>query len=297
MTQKLKDTVKKFEFWFRLGLFLHEVLKTALYNVLHNTYGDSLYHGLSKTPKDLYNELDQTFRSKIDKLYQKGVISRDQYLIIFPNNKQTDSTKFDVTLLVVLIRNCLNIPAPANGWNDKNPHIRDQSLAANAIRAREWRNFCHHHDPDSIDLNMFTVKWDEGVNIAKGLGYTVDVSALKTVSLDVSRLSVLQSLITFLNIQQTKLDKQLGDLKLEVNKHDTEIMDQLKPQIKEIQTDIDKLKQYSDKCLQNEKDVSQFNFNMDIAFADIQIMKKEIKNLKDELSHCNKGKCELPTLY
>ena len=163
--------------------------------------------------------LIKPIKTKLNKLCKKGVLSKDQMLLIFPPNQQTHSEKFDTTLLVLLIRNCTNIPPPVTGWGDKDPPSTDRSLAANSIRARELRNFFHHTEPKDLDEKAFNAKWSEGENIIKDLGFQYDTQALKKATLDPTRLSVVHSLLQFLQQQQCAIKNEL-DVKFKSNKDD-----------------------------------------------------------------------------
>ena len=192
---------------------------------------DTTYQGLPIRPADLYRELDQNHKSTLRKLLKNRVLKQDQMLLISPpNSNETHSDKFDVTLLAILIINCTTLAPPSTGWKNKNPPAADQSKAANVIRARELRNLFHHIDPKDFDMKTFDDKWIEGEGVVQGLGYNrYDLQALKTASLDPTRLSVVHSLVQFLQIEQNKLKKQIDlinaeekNLRVEDNKKNIE---------------------------------------------------------------------------
>ena len=206
----LASIITTYEPWLHYGTFVHEPLKESLLGVLHNLSGDTSYDGLPTNPKDLYREFDKNHRFTLNKLLGKGILKKDHMQLIFPPNKQeTYSNKFDVTLLAVLIRNCCKLPPPVNGWEDKNPPSSDHSKAANVIRARELRNFFHHTEPKDFDKQTFDAKWLEGDEVVNRLSYKYDSQALKTASLDPTKLSVVHSLLQFLQINQNAIQKQI----------------------------------------------------------------------------------------
>ena len=207
----LPTVIKTYENWLHYGTFVHGPLKESLRDVLHNVSNDATYQGLPIRPADLYRELDQNHKPKLRKLLQIGVLKQDQMLLIFPpNSNEAHSDKFDVTLLAILIINCTTLAPPATGWRNKNPPAADQSKAANVIRARELRNLFHHIDPEDFDRKTFDNKWMEGEGVVNGLGCNrYDTQALKTTSLDPTKLSVIHSLLQFLQIEQNKLKKQI----------------------------------------------------------------------------------------
>ena len=227
----LTTVIKTYENWLHYGTFVHGPLKESLRDVLHNVSNDTTYQGLPIRPADLYRELDQNHKSTLIKLLKNGVLKQDQMLLIFPpNSNETHSDKFDVTLLAILIINCTTLTPPSTGWRNKNPPAADQSKAANVIRARELRNLFHHIDPKDFDMKIFDDNWMEGEGVVQGLGYNrYDLQALKTASLDPTRLSVVHSLVQFLQIEQNKLKKQIDlinaeeiMLKVEYNKKNVE---------------------------------------------------------------------------
>ena len=208
----LASTIKTYEHWFHYGTFVHEPLKASLLNVFHNVSGDTSYNGLPSNSKDLYKELDQNHKATLTKLQRNGILKQYQMLLIFPKNKQeTYSDKFDVTLLVVLIINCCNLPHPVNNWKDKHPPISDISIGANVIRARELRNFFHHTDPKDFDEQILDKKWLEGDTVVSALGYNYNSKALKIAALDPTKLSVVLSLVQHIQIEQDASKKQIDN--------------------------------------------------------------------------------------
>ena len=255
----LTSIIKTYENWLHYGMFVHEPLKESLRNILHNVSGDTSYKGLPINPRDLYTELYQNYRHKLTNLLQNRVLSKDQFELILPTNApETHSDKFDVTLLAVLIRNCTTLKAPAKGWNDKHPPASDQSKAANVIRARELRNCFHHIEPKDLDdKQTFDLKWQEGEDIVKGLGYTYDSKELKKASLDPTKVLVLHSVVQFLKI---KLSKDIKSCTDDIKKNAADIqenkdnsIDQLQ-HIKKLQKDLtDVIQQLH--TLKKEKDI------------------------------------------
>ena len=249
----LASTIKKYEHWFHYGTFVHEPLKTSLLNVFHNVSGDTSYNGLPSNPKDLCKELDQNHKVTLTKLQRNGVLKQDQMLLIFPKNKQeTYSDKFDVTLLVVLIINCCNLPPPVNGWKDKHPPISDISIGANVIRARELRNVFHHTDPKDFDEQVLDKKWLEGDTVVTALGYNYNSNALKTATLDPTKLSVVLSLVQFLQIEQDASKKQI-DSNIESSKTLQKHLDASNKQIDSINSSLEQMKKQTESNIESVK--------------------------------------------
>eukprot|EP00111_Clytia_hemisphaerica_P019004 TCONS_00056191-protein len=162
MTLTIAALVTVIQFWLRLATFLHGPLKSFLLHVLHNLSNDPTYNGLPQDPQKLYLELSTPANRKTindlknGKNGKKKVLQQDQVdALLPPTVNATDSSQFDVTLICILIINFTDLPAPLKGWKNKNPPTTDLSIGAFVIRAREWRNYIHHTDPDKINQTEF----------------------------------------------------------------------------------------------------------------------------------------------
>ena len=279
----LANIIKTYENWLHFGTFVHEPLKESLRNVLHNNSFDSSYQGLPIDPVALYQELNQKHRPILDKLLRKGVLQNDQMLLIFPPNcKETHSDKFDITLIVVLIINCTELRPPATGWKNKHPPINDQSKAANVIRARELRNIFHHKEPKDFDEQTFNAKWKEGEDIITALDYTYDTQTLKSACLDPTRLSVINSLVEYLQIEQNALKKTVDSINAEDTKSSIE---EIKKQIvsvniEDIKSNVEGIKKNT---MEQLKHVEMLEEDLVGALKHIQSLKEESNVLKDHI--------------
>ena len=286
----LPTVIKTYENWLHYGTFIHGPLKESLRDVLHNVSNDATYQGLPIRPADLYRELDQNHKATLRKLLQIGVLKQDQMLLIFPpNSKETHSDKFDVTLLAILIINCTTLTPPTTGWRDKHPPVADQSKAANVIRARELRNLFHHIDPEDFDRKTFDNKWMEGEGFVNGLGCNrYDTQALKTTSLDPTKLSVVHSLLQFLQIEQNKLKKQIDlingeEIKLNVDGNKKNIEDNRK-NAEDNKKNIE----------ENRRNVEDYKKNVEDNKRNVEQNAEEMKkNIMEQLQHILKIETDL----
>ena len=106
------------EYWYRLGSLVFDAILPAFISVLHNDNNDPSYVGLPRAPPDLYNELNENHAGQLKALLKKKLINQHQYDLVLPPCRSTDSKAFDVTLVVVLIRNCLQLPPSTSpNWN------------------------------------------------------------------------------------------------------------------------------------------------------------------------------------
>lgn len=95
-----------------------------------------------RDPKDLYQAIQNDER-RIRALMSIRVLNRLQYDLLLPASAETNSGRFDTTLLAVLLREFCGIPEPVTGWmND--PYVNDRSEGANLVRFRTGRNKIQH---------------------------------------------------------------------------------------------------------------------------------------------------------
>uniref|UniRef100_A0A7M5UDG3 DZIP3-like HEPN domain-containing protein n=3 Tax=Clytia hemisphaerica TaxID=252671 RepID=A0A7M5UDG3_9CNID len=222
--KSINQVIQEVQHWLRLAVFEHGPLKESLLYVFHNKGNDSSYIGLPSNPTDLYNELSTKHRRKIADLVKKGVLKKDQHELLLPTDgsNKTFSDKFDITLIVLAIRSFTSLPPPKGGWN-MTPAPTDITLNANTIRARDWRNFLNHTNPEDVDLALFNQKWNEGVQIVQQIGYAPpDLNTLRTISLDPKHDLVLRSLHSLINnvvLSQQKNQSDIKALQKEVSDH------------------------------------------------------------------------------
>ena len=113
------------------------------------------YTWLPSNSSALYNALSQRHhQAKLFGLQRNRVITQQQYDTSFPIHMHTESSEMDITLLAVLIQNCLpTLPPPSTGWANKNPPLTDTTLASNVIRIRNFRTiYLILHHPLSTHL-------------------------------------------------------------------------------------------------------------------------------------------------
>ena len=108
---------------------------------------------------------------------------------LFPADPSSvSSAKFDVTLLMVLLRNIcgLSPPVSTHSW-DELPPDSDNSTEANIVRIKCYRNEVYGHATKApIDDARFNVLWQKisSAVLALRSGYGDVISRLKTESMD-----------------------------------------------------------------------------------------------------------------
>ena len=252
----ITQLIEKIKFWLHLAILLHGPLKENLLLILHNKKNDPSYKGLPEDPTELYKELSTTHEETLDKLVSDKVLNKNVRKILLPTNGKTDSSKFDVTLITVLIKNCTTLQPPRDGWDQKSPPTNDPSVAANVLLGRYWRNYLHHTDAYSIDEAIFDVKWNEGVDIVQGLGGDIsDMAALKTSSLDPLQENMNISLLEFNQIVVDRLRRKVCELESTtdgVNK-------QAQQNAGEIQQNAGEIQQNAGEIQQNAGEIQQLS--------------------------------------
>jgi len=101
-----------------------------------------LHKKFPKNPTKLNAELKK-HHGILTGLLKRNILKQEQYNLLFPTSQQTDSEKFDTTLLFLLIRTFCGYTEPSTGWNDE-PDVNDRSEIANAIRLKLQRNKIGH---------------------------------------------------------------------------------------------------------------------------------------------------------
>jgi len=250
--KSIADVIKEIQHWLRLSTFLHCPLNQALLHLLHNKSNNPGYTGLPHAPVHLHKYLSTQHASTIiQNLYTQRILNTDQIKLLFPPKQQkTYSEKFDLTLIVILIRNFLNIPPPLNTWYDKYPPANDKSIAANVIRAREWRNYLHHTKPDTIDVNTFHRKWAEGCQIVADLGFVYNTKVLKAATLDPKNEVVLTLLNNYVSTWQKqdtvhsnnilKTQNDVATLRQDTHKDAVALRQDMRKNVADLRNDMNK---------------------------------------------------------
>ncbi|XP_078353312.1 uncharacterized protein LOC144638080 [Oculina patagonica] len=110
--------------------------------------------------------------STLDDLFAQGILSKEQWGLLFPpDGSKPNSKTFDITLLFLLLTAICHLSPPRTGWNHK-PHAKNKSLAANLVRIKLFRNKLIHTPETRIDTRLFNELWKEisGVLVALSLG-------------------------------------------------------------------------------------------------------------------------------
>ena len=127
--------------------------------------------------------------STLQSLKRNRVLNPLQWGKLFPAvASAVSSANFDVTLLMVLLRNTcgLSPPVSTHSW-DKFPPDSDDSTEANIVRIKCYRNDVYGHATKaSVDDATFNALWQKisTAILALGSGYKTVISSLKTECMD-----------------------------------------------------------------------------------------------------------------
>ena len=121
-------------------------------------------------------------------LRDRKIINPTQWGKLFPTNPfSVSSSSFDITLLIVLLRNICGLAAPTTGWNVL-PTATDLSREANIARIKFFRNTLYAHAPHaSVDDTTFNSQWRnirKSLECLGGLQYRTAIDRLETECMD-----------------------------------------------------------------------------------------------------------------
>ena len=152
--------------------------------VLRDTF-DSIH-----PPANLHGVLQcLTVKPTLQSLRKKRVLNSLQWGKLYPAvASSVSSANFDVTLLMVLLRNICSLSSPVSTGNwDELPPDSDNSTEANIVRIKCYRNVVYGHATKaSLDDATFNVLWQKisSAVLALGSAYGAVISRLETECMD-----------------------------------------------------------------------------------------------------------------
>ena len=140
----------------------------------------NLHNVLATSPVDRI--LQELFKGK------KKILNATQWDKLYPAiASSVSSANFDVTLLMVLLRNICNLNPPVTGW-DEEPSKSDKSLEADIVRIKYFRNTVYAHaEQASVNDTTFLTHWENIRAVLVRLGgakYGDAIDKLKTECMD-----------------------------------------------------------------------------------------------------------------
>ena len=96
------------------------------------------------SPGSLHTAL-MSHKATLHSLPSRNILNLTQWGVLYPAIPSSVSSKnFDITLLVILLRNMCGLSPPATGW-DAYPPEADKSCQVDIVRLRHFRNTIHGH--------------------------------------------------------------------------------------------------------------------------------------------------------
>ena len=154
----------------RLCRLLVDIGTEALRNVFNGIHSPANLHKLLSSSSPHYTTLKW--------LQRKGVLNP----ILWGKLSTFSSSKFDITLLMVLLRNLcgLSPPVSTGSW-DELPPDSDNSTEANIVRIKYYRNDVYAHASEaSVDDLTFNKLWKNISNAIMGLASGMDATVYTT---------------------------------------------------------------------------------------------------------------------
>ena len=157
-------------------------------------------------------------------LLKRKVLNPSQWSILYPAIKSSvSSEKFDITLLMVLLRNICGLTPPAAGW-DALPSPTDVNCEDDLARIKYYRNTVYGHAAQaSVDDANFNDYWMKIRETLVRLGGPVYVAAIDGVKYDCMDPDMEEHYIEML--KQWKMDE-----------------DRLKDKLDDVEARVDELK-------------------------------------------------------
>lgn len=117
----------------RLCRLLVDVCSQALRDTFDGIHAPANLHTVLAS-QSVHNTLQALFKGK------KRILNPAQWCKLYPAMASSvSSATFDITLLMVLLRNICNLKSPVTGWGNL-PSEEDKSLEADIVRIKYFRN-------------------------------------------------------------------------------------------------------------------------------------------------------------
>ena len=117
-----------------------------------------VFDGLIHPPVTLQSFLVANYPT-LKKLKDRSILNPTQWLLLFPPPPAlADSSKFDITLLALLLRNFCGLHPPTKGWNEL-PPATDLAVEDDICRIKCYRNTMGHASRALLTDVEFTDMW------------------------------------------------------------------------------------------------------------------------------------------
>ncbi|CAG2236924.1 unnamed protein product [Mytilus edulis] len=209
--------------YIRLALLLLEVSPRAV-----RTFFDKEFH-----PSNLKSTFNKNNKILHD-LRLKKILNQNQLNLMFPKNGLTNSSNFDVTLMICLIRNLTTVTPPLTGF-DSLPTQAETTPGSDLARILYYRNILAHPNSCTIDTVYFNTAWGDITDAVGRLGGQMmkhECQELKVKILDQSNQEIM--------IEIKQLHTEISELRDIMENRDQLLNENLK----RLETAINKLWRY-----------------------------------------------------
>ena len=171
---------------------------------------------------------------KLQSLQKKKILNPFQWDILYPAIKSSVSSKnFDITLLMVLLRNICGLNPPATGW-DALPSLSDLSCEADIARIKFYRNrVCGHSAEASVEDATFQNYWKNiRCTLVRlgGVAYKVAIDRLMYECLDPELEEHYRQLLNKWKMEEDSMMDKLNDIEAKVDKVVAAVVDRIEKQ-------------------------------------------------------------------
>ncbi|KAL9965620.1 hypothetical protein ACROYT_G029447 [Oculina patagonica] len=257
-------------------------------------------------------------------LRTRRILNPTQWGKLYPTiPSSVSSASFDITLLMVLLRNICGLHAPATGW-DSLPPPADTSKEANIARVKYYRNTVYGHASQaSVDDATLNTYWQDISNALVALGgasYGAAINKLKIECMDPDteehyrellkqwkkdednikdKLDEIEELLKELKEEKGNIEDKLGEVEGNIK----DKLEQVEKQVKNVSVKMNNLREaqgtsqdtenIKEKLDQMGSQVKNINEKLDSLTGssqdedkirnDLQQMKSEIGNISDKL--------------
>lgn len=165
----------------RLCRLLVDVCSQALRDTFDGIHAPANLHTVLAS-QSVHNTLQALFKGK------KRILNPAQWCKLYPAiASSVSSATFDITLLMVLLRNICNLKPPVTGWGNL-PSEEDKSLEADIVRIKYFRNTVYTLAAQaSVNDATFNTHWQKIRAVLVRLGgakYEDAIDILKTECMD-----------------------------------------------------------------------------------------------------------------
>lgn len=198
-------------------------------------------------------------QSALESLRARGILNPLQWDKLYPTVKSSVSSRdFDITLLMVLLRNICGLAPPATGW-DALPPASDTTLQADLARIKHYRNTVYGHASQaSVDGALFNRYWKDIQRVLLrlgGAGYQDAIDNLKKERLEPELEEYYKDLLKRwamdevsikerLSEMDEKFTKKFDDLKVTMDNREKRIWTERRGNYEKLQIQYKKIKCY-----------------------------------------------------